>query len=205
MFTGIITHLGTVQKITPTKYGREFDFSIPQLQLKPGASLAVNGACMTITKRKGAVHTVMVMPESLRVTNLGDLKVGSNVNLELPLVHGQRLDGHFVLGHVDAVGTVRAFTKDKKGAILKFIFPIKFQRYIVRKGSLALDGVSLTIASCGRGYATVALIPYTLKHTILGQRARGDKINLEFDVFAKYAYASPHTRNKQLKKTLTKS
>jgi riboflavin synthase len=193
MFTGIISEIGIVRNSKDVTTGRTLEISISSHKLKVGDSVAVNGVCLTVVTRRDKIHTFNVVPETLRVTNLQQLKRGDKVNLELPLRYGSKLNGHFVLGHVDVVGKVVALRGAGKETIVRLNFPKKYKQYLVRKGSVALNGVSLTIASVGDTWFTVALIPYTLKHTNLGQLSRGHNVNIEFDIFARYIYASNST------------
>ena len=151
--------------------------------VKKGASIAVNGTCLTATAiRRGRV-SFDVVPETLRKTNLGSLKKGDRVNIERPLRVGGELGGHFVLGHIDGKGTVVA----KTGRGIRVRVPKRLEKYLAPKGSIAIDGVSLTIAKLDGNEIFIALIPHTLKHTTLGFKKKGDKVNIEADYLAKLA------------------
>ncbi|MDE2802263.1 MAG: riboflavin synthase, partial [Chloroflexota bacterium] len=151
-----------------------------------GDSIAVNGACLTITTMSEGRFAVDVTPETLRRTNLGDLRVGSPVNLEPPLAYGGKVGGHLVQGHVDAVGVVAEVTPEGNSRLITFDAPREIMRYVVKKGFVAVDGISLTVAGLSDAQFTVAVIPYTDEHTTLGERGPGDRVNLEADILAKY-------------------
>ncbi len=156
--------------------------------LKVGGSVAVNGCCLTVVKRAGPVFYADVVPETLRRTNLGDLKQGSEVNLELPLGAGALLDGHIVQGHVDATAKVKSVRAVASGKELTVELPASLSRFVATKGSIAVDGVSLTVASVDDPPGTfgVALIPHTLEATVAGGYRAGTRVNLEVDVIARY-------------------
>jgi len=146
----------------------------------------VNGACLTVVGRRGARFAVDVSPETLRRTTLGALEPGARVNLERALRVGDRLGGHFVQGHVDGVGRLRTIRPDADWHLYEFEAPAGLAPYLVEKGSIAVEGVSLTVFACNRSRFTVALIPHTLKVTTLGDRQPGDSVNLEADVLMKH-------------------
>jgi riboflavin synthase len=162
--------------------------------LAVGDSVAVNGACLTAVEVTGEGFAVDCVAETLRRTSLGRLAPGDPVNLERPMRLGDRLDGHLVQGHVDGVGTVRAVTREGEGAVLEIVPPPGLLRYVVEKGSIAVDGVSLTVASRLPDAFTVALIPHTMAVTTLGPGALDRPVNLEVDVVAKYveSLAAPY-------------
>ncbi len=155
-------------------------------QTAPGESVAIDGACHTVIECNPACFTVQVSGETLRRTGLGDLQPGREVNLELSLKLGERLGGHLVQGHVDGVGLLRKQTREGKYWRWEFSVPKNLSRYIVIKGSVAIDGISLTVADCGPGCFSIVLIPYTVQHTALGKKRPGNKINLEVDILSKY-------------------
>jgi riboflavin synthase len=155
-------------------------------ELSEGDSVAVNGACLTATSVTPGGFTADVMEETLRRTALGSLRAGDPVNLELPLRAADRLGGHFVQGHVDGVGTVAAVEDEGFSRLVEIEADPGLMRYVVEKGSIAVDGVSLTVASLGEGTFGVSLIPETLERTTLGRASPGDSVNLEVDVLAKY-------------------
>jgi riboflavin synthase len=187
MFTGIIEATGSVRSSRDRDGGRLFEIDTAlSSQLARGASIAVNGVCLTALSNGDAVLSVEAVPETLRRTNLGDLSAGDVVNLERPLRADGRLDGHIVQGHVDTTGRVSAVAPEGDGVRLAVEVDQSHHRHFVEKGSIAVDGVSLTIALLTAEGFEVALIPHTLAVTTLGLRSPGDKVNLEFDVLAKY-------------------
>jgi riboflavin synthase len=162
--------------------------------LKIGGSVAVNGCCLTVVKKRGPVFFTDVVPETLRRTNLGALRVGSDVNLELPLSATSLLDGHLVQGHVDVTGKVRTVELASSGRELTIELPAAISTFVAVKGSIAVDGVSLTVAAVDKPAGTfrVALIPHTLEMTIAGAYKRGSIVNLEADVVARYVARNLH-------------
>jgi len=183
MFTGLVQQLGTLTSLDGGRLEIETTLGA---ELAPGDSVAVNGACLTATTASPQGFTADVMEETLRRTALGDLRAGDPVNLELALRAADRLGGHFVQGHVDAVGTVASIQDEGFAKLVEIEAPDGLLRYVVEKGSIAVDGVSLTVASLGEGTFVVSLIPETLERTTLGRAAPGDSVNLEVDVLAKY-------------------
>lgn len=188
MFTGIVEHLGHVTAVHEREGGRRIVIDLGALAdgLAVGASIAVNGVCLTAVECARSRVSFDVIPESLARSNLGELVEGSPVNLERALIAGARLDGHFVQGHVDATGVVATIETLPGETRLTVTPPAEFLRLCVPKGSVAIDGVSLTIAALGRSDFTVALIPHTLAVTTLGSRAVGNTVNLEADMIGKY-------------------
>jgi riboflavin synthase len=154
-----------------------------------GASVAVNGACLTVVKKLPNGFTVDVSPETLGCTNLGTLKPGSLVNLEQPMRLNERLGGHLVTGHVDGVGTIAAMAKQGEFTIFSFRVAKNLGRLLVAKGSVAVDGISLTVNRCRLESFSVAIIPFTLQHTNLQGRRVGDKVNIETDLIGKYVHS----------------
>jgi riboflavin synthase len=188
MFTGIIEEAGRVERIRAGKRSTELLIRSKKLGrgLRLGSSVAVNGACLTVvTRTKGRVR-FDVLNETLQRTNLAAVRPGNIVNLERPLRVDGRLDGHFVLGHVDARGTVRRFDLEGKDYVLDIEAPATVMRYIIEKGSVAVDGISLTVAKVGRGWFRIWIIPRTRSVTNLRERRSGDLVNLEADVIGKY-------------------
>jgi riboflavin synthase len=155
-------------------------------ELEPGDSIAVNGVCVTATERAGGSFAAELMPETLRRTSLAPLALGDEVNLELPLRAGDRLGGHMVQGHVDGTGTVASATEEGNSRVVRIEAPAELLRYVVEKGSIAVDGVSLTVSAVDDQAFEVSLIPETLERTTLGAAAAGRTVNLEVDVLAKY-------------------
>jgi riboflavin synthase len=154
--------------------------------LKLGDSIAVNGACLTVVSLDGGAFEVDLAPETLRKTNLGALRKGHVVNLERPLAVGDRLGGHIVQGHIDATGRVQSARPEADCIMMGFRTPKRLMPYIVKKGFVAVDGISLTVVNKRASSFTVSVIPYTLEHTALKERRVGDPVNLEVDVLAKY-------------------
>ncbi|MCW5888978.1 MAG: riboflavin synthase [bacterium] len=196
MFTGIIQSTGRIERIAKQGTGLRLtlrpDRAMPRLAL--GESVAVSGACLTVTSGTGRRFTVDVSPETLRRTTLGTAIRGRRVNLERALRLGDRMGGHVVQGHVDAVGRVDAITPDGDWVLYRFKAPRGVAPYLVEKGSIAIDGVSLTVFACQGGTFTVALIPHTLKATTLIDRVPGDAVNLEADILLKQIAAMLKSR-----------
>ena len=184
MFTGIVEEVGTVKSLEST--GLAISASKVLDGLDASDSICVNGVCLTVTSRDSASFSVDVVPETLRRTNLGSLKEGDPVNLEGPLVVGGRLGGHIVQGHVDGTGSVESITPDGEALLLKFRAPPAVMRYVVEKGFIAVDGISLTVVNCDSLSFAVTIIPYTLENTVMKGRKVGDSVNLEGDIIAKY-------------------
>ena len=187
MFTGLIEELGRVSGIERSADGATVRIETRLAsELSDGDSIAVNGVCLTATEVDGAAFSAEAMNETLTRTSLGMLDAGTRVNLELPLRAGDRLGGHLVQGHVDGVGTVAERSDDGFAARVRIEAPGEVLRYVVHKGSIAVDGVSLTVADLDDRSFTVSLIPETLERTNLGQGEPGRPVNLEVDVLAKY-------------------
>ena len=188
MFTGIIEAIGNVTEVAPTEGGVCLWIEAPTLirGMAIGNSVAVNGACLTATEVLDGGFSVAAVPETLRRTNLGSLSPGARVNLERAMPAGGRFEGHFVQGHVDATGKVVSAKNDGEERRLAVQVPKQLRRYVVAKGSITIDGVSLTVVRRKKGRLEVALIPHTLDATTLGLRQRGDRVNLEVDMIAKY-------------------
>jgi riboflavin synthase len=186
MFTGIVSAVSKVVVADVNRLG--IDHAWIGKRLKIGSSIAVNGCCLTVVKKRGPVFFADVVPETLRRTNLGALRVGSDVNLELPLSASSLLDGHLVQGHVDATGAVRIVELALSGRELTIELPAAISRFVATKGSIAVDGMSLTVAAVDKPAGTfrVALIPHTLEVTIAHDYKRGSIVNLEADVVARY-------------------
>ena len=188
MFTGIIKQVGKVASLVNQDGKILITFSSPKIasQLSPGSSVSINGACLTVLKNDKDSFEVEIVSETLRKTNLGGLKVGDVVNLEQPLKIGGRLDGHFVLGHIDATGTIKAIGKRDNDTILEVDFPQALAKFIAPKGSITIDGISLTVADMRQNTLSIALISHTLANTNLSSRKAGDKVNIEVDMLARY-------------------
>ena len=190
MFTGLIAELGTITAIDKGESSAVFTIAAPALisQIALGDSVAVNGVCLTATAITGETFTADVMVQTLAVTSLSQLAVGSAVNLELAALLNTRMGGHMVQGHVDGVATVVGLTPGEKWAQFDITVPEKLAKYIVNQGSICLDGVSLTVGEIkdANNLVTVWLIPETLERTNLSSKKSGDLINVEVDVLAKY-------------------
>jgi riboflavin synthase len=187
MFTGLVQDLGTVAAVDATADGVRVSVASPLAgELSEGDSVAVSGVCLTATAVVEGRFAADVMNETLRRSSLAEVAPGRPVNLELPLRADDRLGGHFVQGHVDGVGTVRAAHEDGFARAVTFAAPPEVLRYVVEKGSIAVDGVSLTVTALDDESFSVALIPETLERTTLGTAAPGTPVNLEVDVLAKY-------------------
>jgi riboflavin synthase len=192
MFTGLVEALGTVHRLEPDGDARNLIIAETQLapQLGIGDSVAVNGACLTVVERDSQTFRFQAGPETLRRTNLGELKLGERVNLERSLRLSDRLGGHIVQGHIDGVGRVVERERQGDWEMVWFTCPGELARQMVPKGSVAVDGVSLTLVEVAADRFSVALIPHTLAHTTLGFRSVGATVNLETDLLAKYVYKS---------------
>ena len=188
MFTGIVEQMGEVLSIEESPTGKRLLLEAEGIgSLGLGASIAVNGVCLTAVDPKGDTVTLDVIPETLDRTNIGTLMTGARVNLERPMPASGRFDGHIVQGHVDGVGRVMQVDNGTDGSVVMEVeTAAALLRYMVEKGSITIDGVSLTVASVTDASFTVALIPHTLEVTTLGLRTPGDQVNLEVDVLAKY-------------------
>jgi riboflavin synthase len=187
MFTGLVADLGTVTAVDATADGVRLAVRTALAgELSLGDSVAVNGVCLTATTVSEAEFTADVMHESLRRSSLSEVRSGSSVNLELPLRAADRLGGHFVQGHVDGVAVVRDLHDDGFARVVTFDAPAELLRYVVEKGSITVDGVSLTVSAIDSESFSVSLIPETLERTTLGTAEPGRPVNLEVDVLAKY-------------------
>ena len=184
MFTGIVEELGEVKAIGGGKIIIAADKILADSQI--GDSIAVNGVCLTVVENTGKEFSADVMPETLRRTSLAELKKGSVVNLERALTLSSRLGGHVVLGHVDGVGKIISLTREKNAVLMKIKAAAEILHYIVEKGSVALDGISLTVAEVTSSDFTVSLIPHSLEVTNLHTKKAGSLINIENDLMGKY-------------------
>jgi len=187
MFTGLIEATGRIESSTPTDKGRRVVVAVPEtLSLAQGDSLAINGVCLTVAAVRDGKAAFDVSPETVRVTTLGDLGEGRLVNLERPLRADARLGGHFVLGHVDATGWLTRLASDGDHYWLEIEIPAAIESYVVHKGSIAIDGISLTIASLDGPRVGVQIVPFTFGATALRESRAGEAVNLEADVLGKY-------------------
>lgn len=188
MFTGIVEELGEVTAVEQLAEASRFRLRGPLVTdgAKHGDSIAVNGVCLTVVETGDGEFTADVMQETLNRSSLGALTQGSRVNLERPMELGGRLGGHLVQGHVDGTGTILSRTPSEHWEIVKVGLPTGLARYVVEKGSITVDGVSLTVVEAAADWFTISLIPTTLALTTLGLKRSGDPVNLEVDVLAKY-------------------
>ena len=192
MFTGIVKHLGEIYSVSDEGTGKVIEIFAPfEEKIQVDQSIAHEGVCLTVadillSTEKGTQYKVVAVEETLQKTNLSSWKTGDKVNLELCLKVGDRLDGHFVQGHVDTVGRVEEI-EDRDGSWLyRFSYPEEYAHLLVDKGSICINGTSLTIIEAGRDFFTITIIPYTYEHTSFKYLQVGDAINLEFDILGKY-------------------
>ncbi len=187
LFSGIVEAVGTVAGIADSPGGRSVAIRTPRgWRLREGESVAVDGVCSTVQRITPRAFHVVYMHETLRRTTLGGLEQKSLVNLERSLSLNSLIGGHLVQGHVDGTSRITAVRPDGNAKIYRFELPPRYSRYIVEKGSVALDGISLTVAGCGARWFTVSLLEYTLGHTTLGAKSVNGRVNLEVDMIAKY-------------------
>lgn len=188
MFTGLVEEKGILREKNPTGDGFQFTIEANKIMtdLKIGSSVAVNGCCLTVVKIEGNTFAVDTIEETLNKTNLGVLKQGMKVNLERPLTAEARLGGHFVLGHIDTVGKIENIKELSNSHWMTISFPEKFKHYLIYVGSVAIDGVSMTVAELKDNIFSVGIIPHTWNETIFADKKIGDTVNLEFDVLGKY-------------------
>ncbi len=184
MFSGIIEEIGTARRVSADWLTISARRVLEGAKL--GDSIAVNGACLTVVDLGEGAFSVDVMPETLRLTNLGKLRAGDGVNLERALAVGDRLGGHFVQGHVEGVGRLLSLTPEEGAILVRFSAPPEIMRYVVKKGFVALDGISLTVVECDHDSFGVSLVAYTQRNTTLASKKRGDLVNIETDIVAKY-------------------
>ncbi len=197
MFTGLVEEKGTLKEKIPTGNGFQFviEANIIMKNLQIGNSVAVNGCCLTVVKIDGNTFAVDTIEETLNKTNLGVLKQGMKVNLERPLAAEARLGGHFVLGHIDTTGKVEDVKELSNSHWLTISFPEQFKQYLIYVGSIAIDGVSMTVAELKDKSFSVGIIPHTWKETIFADKKIGDTVNLEFDVLGKYVERIMESKN----------
>ena len=191
MFTGIVEGIGTVNKISKITKNRSaiemtIDLGKQVKGLKIGQSVALNGVCLTATKLSKSKCIFEMIEETTKKTDLGNLKIGGVVNIERSLKAGDRLEGHFVLGHVDGVGVIKKILKKPKEVQVYFEVPKNLAKYVVKKGSIAIDGISLTVVDIKKTLVSVSLIPHTIEITNFHTKKVGDKINIETDILGKY-------------------
>ena len=188
MFTGLIEEIGTVEELVPLGDAVRIAVRAPKVtqDAAAGDSIAVDGVCLTVVDNASGAFTADVMRETLDRSRLGSYAPGSRVNLERALAAGQRMGGHIVQGHVDSVSEVVSRTASEHWEVVRFTLPQQLNRYVVEKGSIAVNGTSLTVSAVSEGYFEVSLIPTTLSETTAGALQPGDPVNLEVDVVAKY-------------------
>lgn len=190
MFTGIIESTGTIKSLKKAARNIELEIGFNNKKfltgIKTGASIAVNGVCLTATKIRDKTFSAFVSTETFSITNLKDLKPNSVVNLERSMKLNGRLDGHIVLGHIDKIGIITGIYKLNQDYTLKVRIPSDLLRYTISKGSIAINGISLTIAQKKSGVLTFSIIPETYRRTNIPKLKNGDKVNIEVDMFAKY-------------------
>ena len=188
MFTGIIRELGVVRSLRQEAklYSLGVEAKAIFGSVAVGDSVAVNGVCLTVVHKASGVVSFDVMAETARKTTLEGLKAGDRVNCESALRAGGTLDGHFVLGHIDCIGTIRRIARRSDEHTIEVGFPKEFSHLVVEKGSIAIDGISLTVGAVGLDLFRVYIIPHTLANTTLDSKSSGDEVNLEFDIIGKY-------------------
>ncbi len=190
MFTGLIQYVGTIVSKTLSGDGIQFGIDCGNLtrKLSIGDSIAINGVCLTVTKKKKQIVEVHAVKETLKKTVLNNFKISNEINCELPLRAIDYVGGHFVLGHVDTVGKIISIRNQQESNLFKIWFPKRFSKYVIPRGSIAVDGVSLTIAELQTRSFIVSIIPHTFGHTIFKNYTTGENVNIEFDVLGKYAF-----------------
>ena len=188
MFTGLVEEIGVVEELKLLDDAVRIAVRAPKVteDAAPGDSIAVDGVCLTVVDSASGTFTADVMHETLDRSRLGTYEAGSEVNLERALAAGQRMGGHIVQGHVDGVAEVVSRAPSEHWEVVRFTLPRHLDRYVVEKGSIAVNGTSLTVSAVGEGYFEVSLIPTTLRETTAGALAPGDPVNLEVDIVAKY-------------------
>jgi len=189
MFSGIVEELGELKKISKRGNVTLFDIQAKKTleDIKIGDSISVNGTCLTVIKKESGIVGFEVMPQTFKVTNLGGLRIKDKVNLERALIVGDRLSGHFVTGHIDCIGIIREKKYINDNLCFEITVPTKFMHYVLPQGSIAIDGISLTIVDKRSNTFTVYIIAHTLANTTLGFKGPSDKVNIEFDILAKRA------------------
>lgn len=192
MFTGLIETIGVAEKINKRDKGARLSVKRPSFytELRIGESISVNGVCLTIVNLEGQSIVFDVMQETLERSNIGSLKNGDSVNLERAMKAGDRLGGHFVTGHIDYNAPIKALAPKGDDTVLTVFLPKEYRVHVVPKGSVALDGVSLTVGEVSIDSFAVYLIPHTLEHTTLGLKTKGSIVNVETDVLAKYVFGA---------------
>ncbi len=208
MFTGIIEELGTIQTLTQSRDGARIVVNAPTIlsDAKIGDSIAVNGVCLTVVEKTTPTFAADISAETLRRTSLKQIQTGSKINLERPMTPSARFGGHIVQGHVDGMGEFLSAKAEGDGWNVRLGFPAELGKYIVEKGSITVDGISLTVAALGDDWFEIAVIPHTWKVTNLSRLKRGQAVNLEVDIIAKYVerMLQPHLAKQPSTLTLEK-
>jgi riboflavin synthase len=188
VFTGLISEIGRIQSLRKTAGGLILEIMAPGTAagLTEHDSVSCNGVCLTVTSSRGESFLVEAVEETLKKTTLGKMKKGSALNLELALRLGDRMGGHIVQGHIDCVGRISAIERRASSWLIDVAYPARFSKYLIPVGSIAVDGISLTVASVARRTFTVSIIPYTWGQTTLQKAVKGQDVNLEFDLIGKY-------------------
>ncbi len=205
MFTGLVEEIGTIQSIQKGEKSAKIIIKAQKVleEVKLGDSIAVNGICLTVTEFTSNVFSVDVMAETMRLTNLSQLKASSKVNLERALQLGSRLGGHIVSGHIDGVGTIQELQKEENAVWVTIGAPDNVLKYVIHKGSIAIDGISLTVAYVDDAILKVSIIPHTKDATTLLTKGKGDLVNLECDVIGKYVEKLlPHKERQDIHKSI---
>lgn len=197
MFTGLVEEKGVLLEKLPTGDGFQFTIKANKIMadLQIGSSVAVNGCCLTVVKNSSGSFSVDTIEETLKKTNLGVLKQNDPVNLERPLLADARLGGHFVLGHIDTTGRIEEIKELSNSHWMKISFKEEFKHYLIYVGSIAIDGVSMTVAELSDTTFSVGIIPHTWQETIFADKKTGDTVNLEFDVLGKYVERIMEVKN----------
>ncbi|SDJ31879.1 riboflavin synthase [Salimicrobium halophilum] len=188
MFTGIIEEIGSIASMEQKEETMDvtIEASVILEDVKEGDSISINGVCLTVTTFTDTTASFEVMPETFRATNFKDLKAGSRVNLERALAAGGRFGGHIVSGHIDGVGKIVSKTPEANAVYYEIELPQDLSRYFIHKGSIAVDGTSLTVFGVKGDTVLISLIPHTMEHTVLGNKEQGDEVNIECDMIGKY-------------------
>ncbi|MBI4535691.1 MAG: riboflavin synthase [Ignavibacteriae bacterium] len=188
MFTGIIQEIGILIETLQIDGGRHLtiDAAVSARELSINDSVSVNGVCQTVIQKRERSFTVEAVEETLKKTTLGELQPSSRINIELPMKISDRIGGHLVQGHVDGIGVVKQIVKKQSSWLVTVEFPVEFARYVIPIGSIAIDGVSLTVATLQGNYVTISIIPHTLEMTTFSEFKPGRRVNLEFDLIGKF-------------------
>lgn len=187
MFTGLVLTTATITSVRKIGGGISFSIEVDKIKnIEAGSSIAIDGVCLSAEKIDGKEIFLTAVEETVSKTTLKDITIGKIVNVELPVKSDSFLNGHIVLGHIDCVGKIKEITQQNLQHLFKIEFPSEFNKLVVKKGSIAIDGISLTIVDCGKNWFTVAIIPQTMKNTNLSHKKNNDRVNIEFDIIGKY-------------------